>query len=72
MVITVGDTRITKTGDQVTIKTPTALIEAERAEIKAGKVDLGGAGGKKIARIGDKTSDGATIVEGSGTVFAVD
>ena len=37
-----------------------------------GQVHLGGKGGPRVARIGDKTSDGATIVEGSSKVTAID
>jgi phage baseplate assembly protein V len=45
-------------------------VTADHAVIEAGKVDLGGEGGPAVARIGDQTSDGATIVSGSGKVFA--
>ena len=45
-------------------------VKADHAVIEADKVDLGGEGGPAVARIGDKTSDGATIVSGSSKVFA--
>lgn len=64
-IITIGSTTLKLKGDEAVVETPHAII-------KAGKVDLGGEGGKPVARIGDKTSDGAVIVEGSGTVSAVD
>ncbi len=57
----VGNTRMVQTGDAF--------------ELEAAKVDLGAAGGKKVARIGDKVQCSCgpgVIIEGSGTVFAVD
>lgn len=45
-VLTIGDTRITKKGDEVRIETPTAVVIAD-------KVELGDEGGPAVARIGD-------------------
>lgn len=45
-VVTIGDTRITKKGDEVRIETPTAVVIAD-------KVELGDTGGPAVARIGD-------------------
>ncbi|MDG4854587.1 MULTISPECIES: phage baseplate assembly protein V [unclassified Mesorhizobium] len=59
----------------------TVLFDAggERAELSASRVDLGAAGGKRIARVGDRVhvmSGSSTgfwpIVEGSSKVFAAD
>lgn len=51
----------------------------DRAELAAPRVDLGGGGGKRVARVGDRVHvlSGSSagmweIVEGSETVFAVD
>lgn len=51
----------------------------DRAELSAGRVDLGAAGGKRVARIGDRVQvlSGSSaglwpIVEGSNSVFAGD
>lgn len=63
--IEIGDNKATITGPSVTVNSP--------------NVQLGGDGGKRVARIGDKvqvTSGSSAglwpIVEGSGSVFAVD
>ena len=37
-----------------------------------GLVNVGGSGGKAVARVGDTTSGGHVITGGSATVFAVD
>ncbi len=50
----------------------TANIEATTVVLKSNDINLGGLGGKPVARISDKTSDGATIVTGSSVVKAVD
>ncbi len=50
----------------------TANIEATTVVIKSNDINLGGLGGKPVARISDKTSDGASIVTGSSVVKAVD
>lgn len=69
-VMTVGDTRITKKGDEVRIETPNAIVIAD-------KVELGDEGGPAVARIGDRvdvpigSSKGLwPIVEGSSIVNA--
>ena len=49
-----------------------ADIEATTVVIKSDDINLGGLGGKPVARISDQTSDGATIVTGSSVVKAVD
>jgi len=45
-------------------------VRAQHAVVEAARVDLGGEGGPAVARIGDKTDDGATIISGSSRVFA--
>jgi len=51
-----------------------AVINSEADVIvnTKGQVHLGGKGGPRVARIGDMTSDGATIVSGSSKVTAID
>ena len=65
----------TKTGTTIKLDEDGHVQVDGKADVNiktAGNVNIGGAGGKRVARIGDKTSDGATIVEGSSKVFAVD
>jgi len=62
-VLTFGDVTITIKGDQVTIAAPKVLI-------KSLDVMLGDSGGPRVARVGDLTSDGAVIIEGSSQVTA--
>lgn len=53
----------------------TVDVENQRWGVTAPKVDLGAAGGKQVARIGDKVDTPAgpgVIVEGSSKVFAAD
>lgn len=71
-VFAVGGVTITVKGDSVVVDTPKAVINCP-------SVDLGGEGGKPVARIGDMVSVGSgssaglwPIVEGSGAVRAVD
>ncbi|SDR07601.1 hypothetical protein [Pseudovibrio sp. Tun.PSC04-5.I4] len=54
-------------------------VTADKATVNASKVELGGTGGKKVARKGDMVAVGAgsskgnwPIIEGSSTVFAID
>lgn len=70
--MTVGDTTITESGGKVFIETPLTVVKSDQ-------VDLGGEGGKPVARIGDKVhvKTGSSkgfwpIVEGSEVVNAVD
>jgi len=64
-VLTFGSVKLTIEGEKVTAEAPNVLIKSD-------SINLGGEGGKRVARIGDLTSDGATIIEGSSKVFAVD
>lgn len=71
-VFAVGDVTITVLGDAVTVSAP-------KVTILSPTVELGGAGGKAVARIGDKvqidtgSSAGSwPIIEGSSTVTAID
>lgn len=70
--IKIGDTVIAVTGD-------TATVTAANVIVNSPNVQLGGDGGKRVARIGDRVDVGAgsskglwPIVEGSSQVFAVD
>ena len=70
--LSVKDGVLTVEADRVVVKADSVLAEAD-------KVELGGEGGPKVARVGDKvfvqygSSKGLhPIVEGSETVFAVD
>lgn len=70
--IKIGDTVIEATGGLVKVTAPKVVIQSDN-------VQLGGDGGKQVARIGDKvhvktgSSSGFwPIVEGSGKVFAID
>lgn len=70
--IKIGDTVIEASGDQVKVTAATVIVHSPN-------VQLGGEGGKKVARIGDKVkvASGSSsglwpIVEGSDTVFAID
>ncbi len=70
-VITKGDTRIEIAGQKVTVNTVSALVNAQR-------VELGGTGGRKVARVGDMVNVGSgssagmwPIVEGSNVVTAI-
>ncbi len=67
----------TKQTDGVTIKAPKVTVNADQVAVNAGAVDLGGAGGQAVARIGDEVAVGAgssagrwPIVSGSGKVKA--
>lgn len=71
-VITMGGVRIEIADGGVTVTAPTVVVNSPN-------VQLGGVGGKPVARIGDKVNvaSGSSaglwpIVEGSGSVFAVD
>lgn len=71
-VITKGDVRVTIGDDIATVDAPKVLVNSPN-------VQLGGDGGKRVARIGDKVNVGSgsstgmwPIVEGSSRVFAVD
>jgi len=70
--IKIDDTVIEAAAGQVKITSPTVIIESPN-------VQLGGDGGKRVARIGDRVDVGSgsskglwPIVEGSEHVFAVD
>lgn len=70
--IKIGSTVIEATGDR-------AKVTADTVVVQSSNVQLGGEGGKKVARIGDlvhvqsgSSSGKWPIVEGSATVFAVD
>lgn len=54
---------------QVTVKAPLATIRADQADIVADTVNLGGPGGKAVARVGDPVS-GGVIQSGSTKVKA--
>lgn len=41
------------------------VVNAESVVVNSSNIELGGTGGPKVARVGDATSDGAEIVEGS-------
>ncbi len=75
LVISNLETTVTLLPDAVNIKTTAVNIEAETANITAGVVNLGGEGGRGVARIGDavevnpNTHQG-TITAGSATVFS--
>ena len=64
-----GNVNIVATGD-VTITAPKITLDGDvtitGSLLAESAVDLGGSGGQAIARVGDTTSDGATIVSGSG------
>ena len=71
-VFAVGGTIITVVDDAVT-------VEAPKVTILSGVVELGGAGGKRVARVGDhvEIDTGSSagrwpIVEGSAAVTAID
>lgn len=53
----------------VTVKAPQVTVEADRADITADTVNLGGPGGKAVARVGDPVS-GGVIQSGSTKVKA--
>lgn len=63
--------------DAITISTPKDIsiegvkvtVIAAQAEVRADRVDLGSAGGAKVARIGDSVA-GGVITSGSAKVFA--
>jgi len=62
---------VNKSNGDMTISTPgTVKITASKI-ILIGTVELGAEGGPAVARIGDTTSDGATIVSGASKVKAV-
>ena len=70
--IKIGETVIAVSGDTATVTAATVIVNSPN-------VHLGGEGGKRVARIGDKVnvSSGSSsglwpIVEGSSKVFAVD
>lgn len=70
--IKIGDTVIEAAGDVVKVTASKVIVQSDN-------VQLGGDGGKQVARIGDKVhvSGGSSagmwpIVEGSETVFAID
>lgn len=72
-VLTFGDVKITIEGSKVTVEAPEVLVQAsdkitldaEKIVLKSDDIHLGEEGGPKVARVGDKTSDGARIIEGS-------
>lgn len=77
--IKIGDTVIEASGGFVKVTGANVTVQSEKVVVQAGNVQLGGEGGKKVARIGDKvhvqsgSSSGLwPIVEGSDTVFAID
>lgn len=77
--IKIGDTVIEASGELVKVTAANVTVESEKVIVQAGNVQLGGEGGRQVARIGDKvhvrsgSSSGLwPIVEGSDTVFAVD
>ncbi|MET0170907.1 MAG: phage baseplate assembly protein V [Agrobacterium vaccinii] len=77
--IKIDDTVIEASGGFVKVTAANVTVRSEKVIVQAGNVQLGGEGGKKVARIGDKvhvaggSSSGMwPIVEGSDTVFAVD
>lgn len=63
--------------NKITIKgTGTITVEAQTANVNATAINLGGAGGKAVARQGDNVVSGTTVIgqiqAGSSKVFAVD
>jgi len=57
--------------DAIVVKTDRDVrIEGQSVTVLADRVDLGGAGGAKVARVGDPV-EGGVIVDGSDVVFAV-
>ena len=68
-----GDALVDADGDAKVSGTDVELDASGNAIINAGgTVNLGGLGGKAVARTGDLDSNGDTIVGGSAKVFAVD
>jgi len=86
VVVTFGDTRLElRSGDtlvkseKVVVESGEALVKSEKVVVESQDVHLGGEGGEKVARIGDrvdvKTGSSAglwPIVEGSESVRAID
>jgi len=67
-----GGETIVIEGGRIEIDTPgEAVVRAPVVLVESADVRLGGSGGKKVARIGDAVA-GGVIVEGSGTVTAID
>jgi hypothetical protein len=70
--IKIGDAVLEMSGDALTVTAANVVVNSPN-------VQLGGGGGKRVARIGDRVNveSGSSaglwrIVEGSGSVFAVD
>lgn len=63
---------ITTTKATVTATGDVSVDSATKVVVVAPEIHLGGEGGPAVARVGDATSDAATIVGGSTKVFAVD
>ena len=58
-------------GVTITIKGDSVVIDAPQATINCPSIDLGGAGGQPVARVGDQVDPGThKIISGSGTVRA--
>ncbi|WP_444453123.1 phage baseplate assembly protein V [Rhodobacter capsulatus] len=58
-------------GVTITIKGDSVVIEAPQVTVNSPSIDLGGTGGKPVARIGDQVDPGThKIISGSGTVRA--
>lgn len=71
-----GTGEITINAPKVSINTEEAVIDTTTATVNATAVNLGGEGGKAVARAGDNVVSGTTVIgqiqAGSSKVFAVD
>lgn len=67
--VSIDAPNVTVAGDAVAVTATTCTISADTANIDAGAVNLGGAGGKAVARVGDPVV-GGVITQGSTKVKA--